>query len=75
MNIKIKPNTGPNSILSIDNEGLSQFNINRRGKLYIDFKTYMPNLTDDQKKVIQKINDELNKWSIDKYTFISYNSK
>jgi len=61
LNVKIKPNTSPNSILSIDNEGLSQFNINRRGKLYIDFKTYMPKLTDDQTLAIQKISNELNK--------------
>jgi hypothetical protein len=35
----------------------------------------MPKLTDDQKIVIQKISNELNKWIIDKCMFILYNSK
>jgi len=61
LKLKIKPNTSPNSILSISDEGLYHFNKNKRGKLYIDFKTTMPELNQVQKEMIEKLREELSK--------------
>ena len=61
LKLKIKQNTSPNSILSISGEGLHQFNSDRRGTLYIDFKTKMPNLNADQLQSLEKINNDLSK--------------
>lgn len=61
INLKIKQGTNPNSTLSVSGEGLYHFNSERRGNLYINFKTIMPNLDKPQLEIIEQLQKELNK--------------
>jgi len=64
INLNIKPNTSPNTKLSVPQEGMPFLNQNRRGNFFIKFKTIMPELTDEQRKDIERIRKDIENISV-----------
>lgn len=59
--IKIKPGTDGGKTLRLKDQGMPVQNSNNRGDLYVKTKIVVPkNLTKDQKKQIEKLNNQLN---------------
>lgn len=64
--LKIKPNTLPGSVLRIPGKGLYQVN-NTRGDLELKLECYYPDMTDDQKHLIEILGEKLLDTTISQY--------